>query len=154
MLVIKCVAVMMRSTLTVPLYRYAAFYIFVFCGIGCFYHPLGTDKSSWETPKQKEDKKDSERQQVVRQEMLDNDAYKTQRNTNKNTKRCRHNALRLLLAQTHRYRQTHRHTQIHRGMTALWQAMDDYLVALGPFSSDLAEWLQIWAKPLCKWGSL
>lgn len=45
-------------------------------------------------------------------------------------------------------------TQIHRGMTALWQAMDDYLVALGPFSSDLAEWLQIWAKPLCKSASL
>lgn len=57
---------------------------------------------------------------------------------------------------------SHRHTdadrrtdaQIHRGMTALWQAMDDYLVALGPFSSDLDEWLQIWAKPLCKWSFL
>lgn len=32
--------------------------------------------------------------------------------------------------------------------------MDDYLVALGPFSSDLTEWLQIWAKPLCKSASL
>lgn len=41
-------------------------------------------------------------------------------------------------------------TQTHRGMTTLRQAMDDYLVALGPLSSDLAEWLQIWAKPLCK----
>lgn len=41
-------------------------------------------------------------------------------------------------------------TQIRRGMTTLRQAMDDYLVALGPLSSDLAEWLQIWAKPLCK----
>lgn len=41
-------------------------------------------------------------------------------------------------------------TQIHRGMTTLRQATDDYLVALGPLSSDLAEWLQIWAKPLCK----
>lgn len=41
-------------------------------------------------------------------------------------------------------------TQTHRGMTTLRQATDDYLVALGPLSSDLAEWLQIWAKPLCK----
>ena len=41
-------------------------------------------------------------------------------------------------------------TQIRRGMTTVRQAMDDYPVALGPLSSDLAEWLQIWAKPLCK----
>lgn len=41
-------------------------------------------------------------------------------------------------------------TQRRRGMTTLRQAMDDYLVARGPLSSDLAEWLQIWAKPLCK----
>lgn len=41
----------------------------------------------------------------------------------------------------------HKHAE---GMTTLRQAMDDYLVALGPLSSDLAEWLQIWAKPLCK----
>lgn len=46
-------------------------------------------------------------------EMLNNDAYKTQRNTNK---RRRHNALCLPLG-TDTDRRTD--TQIHRGMTAL-----------------------------------
>ena len=53
-------------------------------------------------------------------------------------------------AQTHTHTHTNTHTRTHAQMTVVWQAMDDYLVALGPFSSDLFEWLQIWAKPLCK----
>lgn len=79
-------------------------------------------------------------------EMLNNDAYKTQRNTNKHAEaqmQCYSSP-----ARTNTVVQTD--TQIHRGMTTLRQAMDDYLVAHGPLSSDLAEWLQIWAKPLCK----
>lgn len=44
---------MPRSRLTVPLHRYAAFYILIFCRIGCHYHPLGTDEPSWETEKRK-----------------------------------------------------------------------------------------------------
>lgn len=64
-----------------------------------------------------------------------------------NTQRLRCNVTRLLL-RTNTVVQAD--TQIHRGMATLRQAMDDYLVALGPLSSDLAEWLQIWAKPLCK----
>lgn len=58
MIVIAEVTVMLRSRLTVPLYRYAAFYIFIFCRIGCLYHPLGMDDPSWKRKK----KTDSERQ--------------------------------------------------------------------------------------------
>lgn len=80
-------------------------------------------------------------------ETLDDD--KTQRNRNKHTEaQMQCYSWRLLLALTRRCRRTD--TQIRRGMTTLRQAMDDYLVALGPLFSDLAEWLQIWAKPLCK----
>lgn len=103
---------MLWSRLTVPLHRYAAFYIFIFVRIGCHYHPLGTDEPSWETTKKKRVEKKIARGSKSEIEMLNNDAYKTQRNTN--TKRRRYNALSLLLAQTHRYGQTHRHTNTQR----------------------------------------
>lgn len=71
---------MLQSRLTVPLRRYAAFYIFIFCRVGCHHHPLGMDEPSWETHKKK---KKTARGRKSEMEMLNNDAYKTQRNTNK-----------------------------------------------------------------------
>lgn len=79
-------------------------------------------------------------------EVLNNDAYKTQRNTK--THRGP-DAMLLISSPARANAAVQTDTQIRRGMTTLRQAMDDYLVALGPLS-DLAEWLQIWAKPLCK----
>lgn len=149
MLVKVCTAtLMLQSRLTVPLHRYAAFNIFEFCSIGCLHHPLGTDQSSWDSRrrKKKEREKDSEREHE-----WDRDAPQWCIQNAKEYKQTQRGADTMFyVPPTHRDTDT----QIHRGMTALWQAMDDYLVALGPFSSDLAEWLQIWAKPLCKWGSL
>lgn len=63
-------------------------------------------------------------------EMLNNDAYKTQRNTNKHAEaqmQCYSSP-----ARTHMVVQTD--TQTHRRLTTPRQAMDDYLVAHRPLS--------------------
>lgn len=46
-------AVMLWSRLTVPLHRYVALYILIFCRIGCLDHPLGTDEPAWKRHKKK-----------------------------------------------------------------------------------------------------
>lgn len=94
--------------LTIPLYRYAAFYIFIFCRIGCHYHPLGTDEPSWETKKKK-------KRSMSEMVMPNNDAYKTQRNTNKHKEaqtQCSVSAARTDIqtdAQTHKYTEGWQH---------------------------------------------
>lgn len=99
---------MLLPRLTVPLHRNAAFHIFIFFSIGCFYYPLGTDNPSWKKNKSKEKKKKTAWGNKSEIETPNNDAYKTRNRTN--TKR-RHNALSLLLTQTHRYRQTHKYAE-------------------------------------------